>query len=245
VLLAQRMRRHARRKSTSAGKPEPTLAEISPLGYGVGMSTAAERRARAISAFQSENAKDPNMLEVSGVSRPKELVYAERLAAWVERLKPEASEALVLASHCQHLRRWELARSEFDAGRIGYLSWRKALARFHADQATEILRELGYDEELRREVRKINLKQGLQTQPDVQTMEDALCLSFLEHELEEFASKHPDAKVVHIIRKTWGKMSERAQRVALGLTLPERAGQLVQQALEPGGAAESRPVAPD
>jgi hypothetical protein len=203
------------------------------------MSTAAERRAGAISAFQAENAKDPNTIEVSGASRPKELVYAERLAAWVERLEPHASEALVLASHCQHLRRWELPRSEFDAGRIGYLSWRKALARFHADRAGEILRELGYEEELRREVRQINLKQGLQTQPDVQTMEDALCLSFLEHELEEFASKHPDDKVVHIIRKTWGKMSERAQRVALGLALPERAGQLVQKALEPADAAGS------
>jgi hypothetical protein len=101
------------------------------------------------------------------------------------------------------------------------------------------LRELGYDEELLREVRQINLKQGLQTQADVQTMEDALCLSFLEHELEEFASKHPDDKVVQIIRKTWGKMSERAQRLALGLPLPERAGQLVQKALEPGNAAGS------
>jgi uncharacterized protein DUF4202 len=209
------------------------------------MSTAAERRARAIAAFQAENARDPNMIEVAGASRPKELVYAERLAAWVERLEPQASEALVLASHCQHLRRWELARSEFDAGRIGYLSWRKALARFHADQAAEILRGLGYDEELRREVRQINLKQGLQTQADVQTMEDALCLSFLEHELEEFASKHPDEKVVHIIRKTWGKMSERAQRVALGLTLPERSGELVQKALQPGDAAASSSVAPD
>jgi hypothetical protein len=207
------------------------------------MSTAAERRARAISAFQAENAKDPNMIEVSGEIRPKELVYAERLAAWVERLEPNPSEALVLASHCQHLRRWELPRSEFDAGRIGYLSWRKALARFHADRAAEILRGLGYADELLLLVRQINLKQGLQTQADVQTMEDALCLSFLEHELEEFASKHPDDKVIHIIRKTWGKMSERGQRVALGLALPARSAQLIQHALRPDAGAGSSPAA--
>jgi hypothetical protein len=64
-------------------------------------------------------------------------------------------------------------------------------------------------------------------------MEDALCLSFLEHELAEFATKHPDDKLVDIIRKTWGKMSERARQLALLLPLPERAGRLVKQALRP------------
>lgn len=156
---------------------------------------------------------------------------AERLAAWVQRLEPQASEALVLASHCQHLRRWELPRSEFEPGRIGYLTWRKALARFHADQAAQVLRGLGYEETLVLAVRQINLKQGMQSNPDVQTMEDALCLSFLEHELAEFATKHPDDKLCDIIRKTWGKMSERARQLALQLPLPERAGLLVQQAL--------------
>jgi hypothetical protein len=195
------------------------------------MNTAQTRQARAIAAFQAENARDPHTLLDADQPRPKELVAAERLAVWVARLEPQASEALVLASHCQHLRRWERPRSEFDAGRIGYLTWRKALARFHASQAAEILRQAGYPEELLLAVRNINLKQGMQTNSDVQTMEDALCLSFLEHELAEFASKHPDDKVVDIIQKTWGKMSERARAIALRLVLPERAGRLVGQAL--------------
>lgn len=163
--------------------------------------------------------------------RPKELVHAERLAAWVERLDPSPSEALVLASHCQHLRRWELAREEFAPGRVGYLTWRKALARLHADHAAEVLRRAGYDAALLEQVRQINLKQGLRTNPDVQTMEDALCLCFLEHELVDFALKHPDAKVVDIIAKTWAKMSERGHQRALGLPLSEHASQLVTQAL--------------
>jgi hypothetical protein len=197
------------------------------------MSVAAERRSRAIAAFQAENSRDPNLITDALGARPRELVDAERLAAWVQRLEPQASEALVLASHCQHLRRWELPRSEFEPGRIGYLTWRKALARFHADQAARVLRGLGYEETLLLAVRQINLKQGMQSNPDVQTMEDALCLSFLEHELAEFATKHPDLKLLEIIRKTWGKMSERARQLALLLPLPERAQQLVKQALEP------------
>ena len=99
------------------------------------------------------------------------------------------------------------------------------------DQAAEILRGVGYDELLVAEVRRINLKQGLHTNADVQTMEDALCLSFLEHELEEFATRYESDKVVEIIRKTWGKMSERAHVVALSLALPSRSGSLVALAL--------------
>ena len=160
-----------------------------------------------------------------------ELVDAERLAAWVERLEPQASEALALAAHCQHLRRWEIPRSDYEAGRLGYLKWRKALGRFHADRAGEILRGLGYPEEVLLAVRQIQTKQGMLLHPDVQAMEDALCLSFLEHELGEFAVKHPDDKVIDIIAKTWGKMSERAHQLALGLPLGQRELGLVQAAL--------------
>ena len=161
---------------------------------------------------------------------------AERLAAWVERLEPQASEALALAAHCQHLRRWEIPRSDYEAGRIGYLTWRKALARFHADQAAEILRGLGYAEDVLAALRQIQLKQGMALHPDVQAMEDALCLSFLEHELGEFALEHPDDKVIDIIAKTWGKMSERAHQLALGLPLGSRELGLVQAALAGAGA---------
>jgi hypothetical protein len=200
------------------------------------MSESSDRRSRAIAAFRAHNAQDPNRVLDGSVERPKELVDAERLATWVERLEPSASEALALASHCQHLGRWELPRGDFPEGRIGYLTWRKALARRHADRATAILRDAGYDEALIAEVRAINLKQGLHTNPDTQTMEDALCLSFLEFELDEFAHKHEDEKVIDIIQKTWAKMSARghAQALELAPSLPPKAAQLVQRALGAG-----------
>src|SRR5688572_4702692 len=156
----------------------------------VAMADESDRRSRAIAAFRALNAQDPHRILDGGLERPKELVAAERLAAWVGRLEPAPSEALVLASHCQHLCRWELPRGDFPEGRIGYLTWRKALARRHADRAAETLRGVGYGEELIAEVRAINLKQGLHANPDTQTIEDALCLSFLEFELDEFAAKH-------------------------------------------------------
>jgi Domain of unknown function (DUF4202) len=240
VLTAKR-RGETASASSDALLPTPKLDKLGSkilLRVGI-MSTQTtstdERFAHAITAFRAENSRDPRTsLDASGQPQPRELLDAGRLAAWVQQLEPQASEALRLASWCQHLRRWEVPRTEYEAGRIGYLKWRKALARFHADQAEKILSGLGYDSELREAVRRIQTKQGLTTEPDVQTMEDALCLSFLEHELADFSREHPDDKVIDIIAKTWRKMSERGHARALGLPLGERELRLVQAALASG-----------
>jgi len=177
------------------------------------------------------NGADPRSIRVDDVDKPFELVQAERLGAWVERLDPRASEALRLAARCQHLRRWEIPRSELPPGRTGYLQWRTRLARFHADESASVLRAAGYEDAIIDHVRRINLKQGLRSDPDVQTMEDALCLSFIEHELESFSEKHTDEKIVEILRKTWKKMSARGHEAALALPLSPRLSRLVQAAL--------------
>jgi len=100
------------------------------------------------------------------VTRPRLLVQAERLASWVARLEPGASEALRLAAHCQHLERWKIARTEFPEGRAGYLQWRTRLGRFHAERAREILSEAGYDDATIRAVETILTKQHLRSNPD-------------------------------------------------------------------------------
>lgn len=185
----------------------------------------------AIARFDDMNARDPNETIVDGNPRPKELVAAERLSVWVHRVEENASEALTLAARSQHLMRFSVPRSDYPDGRVGYLKWRKDLSRKHADLATEVLRDLGFSEETIAAVRAINLKEGLKTNPDTQAMEDALCLSFLEHEFSDFAAKHPDDKVVDIVQKTWRKMSERGHALALTLPLEGRAKELVLRAL--------------
>jgi hypothetical protein len=195
------------------------------------MSRFGVRFDAAVAQFAEQNGHDPNRVQVNGEGQPKERVAAERLAAWVERLAPDGSEALHLAAHCQHLRRWEIPRSNYEAGRLGYLKWRKDLGRFHADAASAVLRAVGYDEATIEAVRQINMKLGLHTNPDVAAMEDALCLSFLEHEFAEFAEKHPDEKVVDIVQKTWRKMTPRGHDLALQLPLNGRALELVKRAL--------------
>jgi len=195
----------------------------------------ASRFQAAISAFDRENSEDPHTLSVDGAERPRELVNAERLSAWVERLAPNASEALRLAARCQHIRRWQIPRASYPADRAGYLRWRTQLGRFHADTVTRILEGLGYDRELIDAVRRINLKQGLHSNADTQTMEDALCLTFLEFEFEEFCVKYPAEKVTAVVQKTWKKMSAKAHQAALGLPFTQGSLQIVQRALAPSG----------
>lgn len=183
---------------------------------------------RALSAFRTVSAGDPEHLNEG---RPRELVQAERLAAWIDKLEPHASEALRLAAHCQHLGRYLVPRSTYPEGRIGYLKWRSDLAKSHAQRSAEILTEAGYDSDTIEAVQRINLKQQMRLNPDVQTMEDALCLTFLEHEFAEFAAKHEDQLLIDILAKTWRKMSPRAREAALGLPLSGRPAELVARAL--------------
>lgn len=197
-----------------------------------------DRLHTALGRFDALNAEDPRRLEVAGVERPRELVQAERLERWVLRLAPNASPALRLAARSQHLQRWAIPRSAYPEGRIGYLKWRKDLARHHAELTAGILEDVGFDADTMEAVRAIQLKQGLKAAPETQTMEDALCLTFLEHEFAEFAAKHDEAKVIDIVQKTWRKMSAQGHSEALQLALPESARLLVERALTAAPASE-------
>ncbi len=173
-----------------------------------------------------------------GAPQPRLLLQALRLSRWVERLEPEASEALRLAAHCQHLERWKIARNEFPEGRTGYLQWRTKLGRFHAARAREVLTGIGYDEATILAVERIVTKQNLRSSRDSQTMEDALCLVFLEFELDDFMQKYPDeAKAIDILQKSWRKMSARGHEAALTLPFGEKAQALVARALAPSTAS--------
>lgn len=193
----------------------------------------------AIAAFDQANSADPNSQMADGVSLPRELLYARRMSDWLDRLIPDATESLRLAARCQHIERWRRPRSEYPEGRVGYLTWRRDLKKYHADRAGEILRQIGYAEETISAVQTLLRKERLKQNPDSQSLEDVVCLVFLEHYFEEFAAQHDKQKIVEILRKTWAKMSERGHAAALTLPFSPNSRALVEEALAPGGAAES------
>lgn len=191
---------------------------------------AAERLRRALAAIDAANRDDPHTIEVRGARRPKELAHAELAGEWVERLRPDASDALRLAARAHHLRRWEIPRGDYPAGLRGYHRWRRDLQRFHAERAAAILRAEGVDEATVARVEELVRKRGLGRDPEVQALEDALCLVFLETQLDEIAQRLDADKVVDVLRKTLAKMSAAAVGHARALPLSEAGRALLRRA---------------
>lgn len=186
-----------------------------------------ERFDRAMAAIDAVHAGDPER----DAGQPKELVYAQRMSARLAKLVPQASDSLRLATRCQHLRRWAIARADFPEGKVGYLSWRKQESLAHAALAGELLVQAGYEADAVKRVQSLIKKERMKHDAEAQTLEDVTCLVFLEYEFAPFAAKHPDDKVVDILRKTWPKMSPQGQQAALALALAPRLRKLVEEAL--------------
>jgi hypothetical protein len=169
---------------------------------------------RAVSRFDAVHREDPETVISHGSEIPRACLYHDRLSHWADHLHEHASEPLRLASHCQHLRRWVISRTDYPEGLMGYRQWRRVLSDFHVQEASSILREAGYDDAMIGRVHDFLTKKNLKRDPEVQLFEDAICLVFFETELAELAEKHNRDKLIEILRKVWRKMSETGREVA-------------------------------
>lgn len=185
----------------------------------------------AVKKIDEANSRDPNRVMVEGKEFPKELIYAQRMTEWLEKLDYDASEALRLAARCQHIERWTIPRDDYPMTRPGYLKWRNDLKQYHADRAGEILRDTGYSDALIEKVQRLVMKKGLKTDPEAQTLEDVACLVFLSHYFEEFSKNHSEDKLLRIIKKTWRKMSDQGREEALKIDLSDSARSLMEKAV--------------
>lgn len=186
---------------------------------------------RAYELFDKANAKDPNTENVNGEKIAKELLYGQRMTLTLENFAPDSSEALRLAARSQHICRWEIPRNKYPMDRVGYLKWREELKKFHAQKASELLAEVGYQDEVIDRVSFLLQKKKLKKDNDTQTLEDVICLVFLQFYYEDFYQKHQEEKVIDILQKTWRKMSEKGQQAALKLTYSEKALEMIKKAL--------------
>jgi tRNAThr (cytosine32-N3)-methyltransferase len=191
------------------------------------MSTFTRARELIDAAHAGDPARAPD-------GRPAELVYADRVEAWVARLVPEATPLLRLAARCQHLERWSVPRASFPMDKPGYHAWRRGLYVKQAERARALLLEAGVGAAEAADVATWVSKSGLKTNPGTQALEDAAVLVFLENEIGAFAAQHeeyPREKFVDILRKTWRKLSPAAQQAARQLDLPPAIAGLVRDAI--------------
>jgi hypothetical protein len=183
-------------------------------------------------AIDAANADDPFTIVARGVERPKEQAHAEMAVEWVRRLVPDASDALLLAARAHHVRRWEIARGTEDEGREGYLRWKNHLQRHHAEVVGRILPAAGVDPATVSRVQDLVRKRRLKTDPEVQTLEDALCLVFVETQFTELADKLEEDHMVDVVAKSLAKMTPAGRAAALTLPLDADAARIVGRALE-------------
>jgi hypothetical protein len=186
---------------------------------------------KAFTLFDTYNKQSPEHIRWNGEEFPAEYFYALKLYEWVNKLEPHAPETLLLASRSQHIGRWEIARTSYPEGRGGYLKWRSDLAKFHAQKSAELMLEAGYEPQVIDRVKQIILKQRIKADDEVQTMENALCLVFLEFQYDDLIQKLSKEKMIDVLRKTWAKMSEPGRDAALSLKYSQDGNELIHEAL--------------
>ncbi|WP_299426834.1 DUF4202 domain-containing protein [uncultured Shimia sp.] len=165
----------------------------------------------SLDAIDTANAKDPKLDN----GQPESLLYGQRMTEECNRIFPNASEALQIASRGQHIERWVLKRADYPEGRAGYLKWRRDLGTHHATRVCEIMTEAGYDEDDVTAAGAMLRKEGIKRNDQVQALEDVICFVFIKHYFAPFAAKHSPEKVLSIVVKTARKMSADARSRAL------------------------------
>ncbi len=195
-----------------------------------------DRFRKVMSLIDEANRQDPNTEMADGKEWPKELLYSERMSDMLERFAPDADPLARIAIRAQHIERWKLPRSDFPMNRKGYHQWRTRLYGFHAERVGALMEQAGYDADSIERVKRAVSKKSLRDNPDTQLVEDIAALVFIEHYMQDFADKHPEydeAKWIDIIRRTWRKMSPKAQEFALAgkIRLPEPLVPLIQKAV--------------
>ena len=185
----------------------------------------------ALQEIDAAHAEDPNKVQKDQQEIPYELHYADKMSYYLQQRFPSASEELQLAIRAQHFRRWEVPRSSYPMTKVGYHSWRTYLKKRQAELASQICIDSGYSEEEASRIASMIKKENMKSDEETQVLEDVACLVFLDDQFEAFEKEHDEAKIVAILQKTWGKMSERGHELALQIQMSEKAKGLVHKAL--------------
>ena len=95
-----------------------------------------------------------------------------------------------------------------------------------------ILAAEGYDQATLSRVGDIIRKKSLEVDPEVQALEDALCLVFLETQFRDLAARLDAARMIDVLRKTLRKMSDEGKRLALTIEMSSAERALLERAVE-------------
>jgi len=187
--------------------------------------------AEAIAAIDAANADDPTVITVRGEPVPLALAHGRLAAAWVADLHPDADDTWLLAARAHHLRRWEVPRTDYPAGKPGYLRWKRDQRQRHARDIAVLLAEVGYDEATIERVQALVRRDNLTTDAGSQAIEDAACLVFLETQLADVSKQLERDHLIDVLRKTARKISPSGAAAIARIPLGDAERQLLADAL--------------
>ena len=192
------------------------------------MRSLSSRYDAAVAAIDAANAEDPNTVIVRGRELPLALAHGQLAVEWIERLADQPDEGLRLAARAHHLRRWQVSRDSYPAGRPGYLRWRRDQKARHAADVAEILEAGGYRATEIERVQRLVRREQVE---GAQAVEDAACLVFIETQLASLAARMDHQLMLEVIRKTARKMSASGLELVASMPLDESARALLAEAL--------------
>jgi hypothetical protein len=185
----------------------------------------------AVSAIDAANADDPTRIVVRGEEQPLALAHGRLAVEWVQTIHPDAPDEWLLAARAHHLRRWEVPRSDYSAGKAGYLRWKRDQRQRHGREVALLLVDAGYEPEVVERVQELVRRDHLATDPGAQAVEDAACLVFIETQLADVSTKLDRDHLIDVIRKTARKMSAAALDAVGSIPLGAAERQLLADAL--------------
>lgn len=195
------------------------------------MRSLSSHLAEAIAAIDAANADDPTVITVRGEPVPLALAHGRLAAAWVADLHPDADDTWLLAARAHHLRRWEVPRTDYPAGKPGYLRWKRDQRQRHARDIAVLLAEVGYDEATIERVQALVRRDNLTTDAGSQAIEDAACLVFLETQLADVSKQLERDHLIDVLRKTARKISPSGAAAIARIPLGDTERQLLADAL--------------
>ena len=110
--------------------------------------------------------------------------------------------------------------------------------KFHGENTARILADIGYSGDQIERVTLLVERRSQKSDSDAQLLTDVSSLTFLENEFEKLTTKRSQEHLLHIVKRTWRKMSAKGREHVRALNLSTGSMKLIDTALGNNGGVE-------
>ncbi len=142
--------------------------------------------------------------------QPVAKLHGQRGSFWLGQLTGRPGAALTLSARAHHVGRFEVPRSSFAAGRVGYHQWKSAAREYCAGVLGELGDACSVDVDVLSEACELVRKTSTD-KDSAQVHQDVCSLVFFEVDAAELSQRLTAAQVERAVRSTLAAMSDSAR----------------------------------